>query len=183
MAAVTSGGALSGARPLRDSLYGDLVWSRPGIFRRELRLEAGSELLADLRWEKLFGFEAVAESADGRWIIGQHRRGSLRRGVIMREAGTGIEVAAFRHGWRRAGALRFAAGAEFTWERDGFWRPTYFWRSAEHPRFIAFRSVFGLTRRFEMDVEPAARLVAELPALVLLGAYLMAMMVAQSHAH
>jgi hypothetical protein len=183
MAAVTIGGALSGARPLRDSLYGDLIWSRPGMFRRELRLESGSELLAGLRWEKLFSFEAVAESAEGRWIIGRHRRGSWHGGFIMREAGTGTEVAAFRHGWRRRGALRFAAGAEFTWEREGFWRSTYFWKSAQQGRLMAFKSAFAWKSRFEMAVEPAARQVAELPALVLLGGYLLAMIVAESHAH
>jgi hypothetical protein len=182
MAAVTSGSALSGARPLRDALYGDLVWSRPGIFRRELCLEAGSELLASLRWEKIFSSEAVAESADGRWIIGRRRLGSLRGRFIVREAGTGTEIATFKHGWRRTGALRFASGVEFTWERDGFWRPTYFWKSAQQERLIAFKSAFAWKSRVEMAVDPAARRVAELPALVLLGGYLMAMIVAESRA-
>jgi hypothetical protein len=180
MAAVTSGGSLHGARPLRDALYGDLIWSRPGIFRRELRLEAGSELLASLRWEKLFSFEAMAESADGCWTIGRHRRGSLLGQFIMREAGTGTEIATFKRSWRRTGALRFASGAEFSWEREGFWRPTYFWRSAQQERLIAYQGTFAWRSRFEMTVDSAARRVAELPALVLLGGYLMAIIAAEN---
>jgi hypothetical protein len=183
MAAVAEVRALTLARPLRDCLYGDLVWSRPGLFRRELRLEAGSELLARLGWEKLYSSEALAESGDGRWIIGRHRRGAWLGVIRVREAGTRTEVAVFRHGWRRTGTLRFASGVEFAFEREGFWRPAYLWTSALHPRLIVFRSRFALNSRIDMEVEPAARELPELPALVLLGGYLMAMIVARSRAH
>lgn len=65
----------------------------------------------------------------------------------------------------------------------GFWRPSHFWSSVQQPRLITFRSVFGWTQRFDMDVDPAARQIAELPALVLLGAYLMAMIARESGGH
>jgi hypothetical protein len=181
MAAETSG-ALTGGRPLRDSLYGDMVWSRPGLLRRELRLEAGSELLACLRWPKLFSFEAIAESGDGRWVIRQRRVGPLLGTCVMSEAGAGTEVASFKRAWRRPGVLRLASGGEYTWEHVGFWRRIHVWSSARQPRLITFRSVFSLTQRVEMEVDPAARQIDELPALVLMGAYLMALAAAERHA-
>lgn len=179
---VVASGALAGGRPLRDCLYGDMVWSRPGILRRELRLEAGSELLARLRWPKLFSFEAIAESGDGRWVIRHHRLGSLLGTCVMTEDGSGAEVASFKRAWRHPSMLRLASGAEYTWARVGFWRRAHLWSSARQPGLIAFRPVFGLTRRFEMEVDPAARQIAELPVLVLLGAYLMALASSERHA-
>ena len=183
MAAVTDRGELTGARPLCERLYGDLVWSRPGLFSRELRLEAGSELLAVLRWERVLSFEAVAETGDGRWNIGRHRTGSLLGQVVVRDAGTRAEVATHTHSWRGTGVTRFASGAEFKWVREGFWRPTYFWSSDRQPQIIGFKRVVGWKRSVEMQVDPAAHGLAELPVLVLLGAYLMAMAAARSHAH
>lgn len=172
-----------GGRPLRASLYGDLVWSRPGLFRRELLLEAGSEGLASLRWEKLLSFEATAESADGRWIIGRHRMGSLRGQMIVREAATGAQIAVFDRSWRGTGTVQFASGARYRWERDGFWRPTYFWTTDGERGLLSFKFLFGLTHRIAMEVDPAAREVAELPVLVLLGGYVMAILAARRRRH
>ena len=174
---------LLAARPLRESLYGELIWSRPGLFRRELKLESGSETLATLRWEKLLSFEALAESADGRWRIGRHRLGSLRGDVVVRDAATEEPLATLTRGWRRTGELRFASGAGFTWGRAGFWRTEWFWSSADQPRLVTFRSRLGFQSRYEMEVDPAAMRLRELPILVLLGAYLMALVSRQRSSH
>lgn len=171
---------LSSARPLRERLYGDLVWSRRGFFRRELILEAGSELLAVLRWERPLSFEAVADVGDGRWIIARH---GARRMVVVRDAGTGAEVATHSPSWLGKGVTRFASGAEFTWAREGFWRPTYFWSSANRSQLIGFKMRLGWRGGIEMHVDPSAHGLAELPVLVVLGAYVMAMVAARSHAH
>ena len=183
MATLSDRGELTGARPLGERLYGDLVWSRPGIFSREWRLEAGSELLAVLRWERVLSFEAVAETGDGRWTIGRHRRGSLLGQVVVRDARTQAVVATHTSSWRETGAARFASGAEFKWVREGFWRPTHFWSTPDRPQLIGFKTLMSWKRSVEMHVDPAAHGLAELPVLVLLGAYLMAMAAARSHAH
>ena len=183
MATVTTDRVREGGRPLRDALYGDLSWSRPSIFRRELDLEAGSERLASLRWEKMLSLEAVGESADGRWIIGRHRMGSLRGQVVVRDAATQAPVATFTRSWRRTGVLRFDSGAEYKWEREGFWRPTYFWSSGAQEHLLAFTFRVGFRSRYEMAVDPAVQRVPELPVLVLLGAYLMVLTSRQNAAH
>jgi hypothetical protein len=152
------------------------------VFGRELILEAGSERLAVLRWAKWFSFEAVATSADGRWIMGRGRGASLLGAHLVRDAASGVEVASFKRGWRGTGAVRFATGAGYRWEREGFWHPRHFWASADGRPLITFRSVLGFGRSYEMGVDPAARDLAELPVLVLLGGYIMAMISAQSHA-
>ncbi|MGH7730306.1 MAG: hypothetical protein ACRENJ_03560 [Candidatus Eiseniibacteriota bacterium] len=77
MATVTADCAWTGGRPLRDALLGDLEWRRPSVFTRALDLEAGSERLAGLRWKKWYSSEAIAESADGCWIIGRRRAALL----------------------------------------------------------------------------------------------------------
>lgn len=179
MAPATTERIRTGGRPLREALLGDLAWRRPGMFSRELVLEAGSETLARLRWEKWFSFEALAESADGRWIIGRRRAASLRGDHIVRDAATGAEVAAFQRGWRGTGVVRFDSGVEYRWEREGFWRPRYFWAAEPGRPLMTFRAVLGFGRSYEMEVDAAARELDELPVLTLLGAYTMAMISAQ----
>ena len=169
----------TGGRPLRDALFGDLTWRRPGVFSRRLILEAGSEEVAGLRWERWFSFEAIAESADGLWIIGRRRSGSLRGDHIVRDAGSDAEVAAFTRNWRGKGAVRFASGAEYLWGSEGFWNPRYFWTTEDGHPLMTFRSVHGFGRSYEMEVDPAARKLEELPVLTLLGGYTMAMITAQ----
>jgi len=169
-------------RPLREALLGDLVWRRPGVFSRELILEAGSEELAALRWEKRFSFEAVAESADGLWIIGRRRSASLLGDHVVRDPASGAEVAAFKRGWRGTGVVRFASGAAYHWRREGFWRPRYFWAAEDGRPLLSFRTVLAFERRYEMDVDPTARSLAELPVLVLLGGYVMALISSQRSA-
>lgn len=169
-------------RPLREALLGDLVWRRPGVFSRDLILEAGSEELAALRWEKWFSFEAVAESADGLWVIGRRRSASLLGDVVVRDPASATEVAAFKRSWRGTGVVRFASGAEYQWGREGFWRPRYFWAAEIEQPLLTFRTVLGFGRSYEMDVDPSARSLAELPVLVLLGGYVMAMISAERRA-
>ena len=173
-----------GVRPLRDSLYGDLTWRRPALLRRELLLEAGSEVVARLRWESPWRTEALGETADGRWAIARQGIASLHPQVIVRDAATQALVATYTsERWRHTGVLRFAAGAEYRWRREGFWRAVRIWSSADAERLVAFRMRLGWSRRYEMEVDPGALRVPALPVLVLLGAYLMSVMTAHSHAH
>jgi len=175
-------GSSAGSRPLRTALFGDLCWRRPGLFSRELVLEAGSERLAVLRWDRWFSFEAVAESADGRWILGRRRGASILGDHVARDAASGAEVAWLKRGWRGTGTVRFPSGAEYRWAREGFWRPRYAWVGEGRKPLITFRSLFAFGRGSEMTVDPAARALAELPLLVLLGGYTMAMISAQRSA-
>lgn len=179
----TVDGVWSGSRPLRESLLGELIWSRPQALRRDLVLEAGSEQLALLRWEKLFSLQATAICADGRWIIGRQGAIALKSQVVMREAGSGQEAATFERNWRGAGVLRLTAGVEYRWQRTGFWRGTWFWSSPLKERLVAFRWRQGLRTKIGMEVDPAARELAEAPVLVLLGAYVMAVLVARRGVH
>jgi hypothetical protein len=171
------------SRSLRDSLYGDLVWHRPHALRRDLVLESGSERLALLRWEKIFSMEAVAICADGRWRMGRHYIAPLRAQVAVRDAATDAVLATFTREWHGPGEVRFADGAVYRWRRSGFWRPLWFWSSDQSEQIVAYRSVLGFTRRFEMEVDSGASRVNELPVLVVLGAYLMALLAARRHAH
>ena len=182
MTTVSTERAWTGGRPLREALLGDLEWRRPGIFSRVLSLEAGSERLAALRWDRWFSFEAVAESADGRWIIGRRRR-SGRGEYVVRDAPSGVEIAAFRRSWRGTGVVRFASGPEFHWRREGFWRPRYFWATENGRALLSYRAVISPARVYDMEVDPAARSVAELPVLVLLGGYVMALVSRETRAH
>ena len=102
---------------------------------------------------------------------------------MVREAATEEVVATFTRDWRGAGLVRFASGPEYRWGRSGFWRSVWFWSSDQQERLIAYRSAVALTRRFGMEVDPAANRLAELPVLVMLGAYLMAILAARHHAH
>jgi hypothetical protein len=172
----------TGGRPLREA-YGDLLWRRPSVFGRDLILEAGSELLASLHWEKWYSFEALGRSADGGWTLTRHRGGSLLGGCVVRDAASGAEVASFKRSWRGTGTARFASGAEYAWQREGFWRPRYFWTGPDGRPLVWFKGLLGLGKSYEMTVDPAARERAEFPVLVLLGSYVMAVVSAQKHSN
>lgn len=172
----------TGTRPLREALRGDLTWRRPGWLRRELILEAGSERLARLSWPRWYSFEAAAESGDGRWTLGRPRGWSLHGGCLVRDAASGVEVATFRRNWRGKGTARFVSGAQYAWAWEGFWRPRYFWADGGMKPLLTFRTLFSFGRSYEMTADPAARALAELPVLVLLGGYVMAMISAQASA-
>ena len=109
--------------------------------------------------------------------------GSMRGQVVVRDADTQAQLATFQRHWRRTGILRFVSGAEYRWEREGFWRTRFFWSSARQERLVAYASRFGLHSRCEMEVDPGAHRLHELPVLVLLGAYLMSMVSRQSSVH
>lgn len=162
-------------RPLRDALRGDLVWRHPGLFRRELELWAGSEKLASLRFIGLLRAGVVAESADGG--LTYERIGLFRGHVRVRDAATQAEIARFDCRWTGGGKLCFASGAEYRWSSSGLWRTRWGWSLGEEDRFLAFRSIFSLLGDFEMEAQPQALRVAELPVLVLTGAYLMEMII------
>ena len=183
MTAMTATRVWTGGRPLREA-YGDLLWRRPSVFGREMILEAGSEALASLHWEKWYSFDAVGESADGRWLLHRRRSIAVLSGCVVTEAATGVEVATYQRNWRSTGEARFASGSQFPWRFEGFWRRTYFWADEAGSRLVTFQSVFGFGgHRYEVGIDPAARERAELPVLVLLGGYIMAMLSTRRHAH
>jgi hypothetical protein len=178
----TAEGTWTTTRSLRNSLYGDLVWRRPHVMRRDLVLEAGSEQLAMLRWEKAFSLQATAISADGRWHIGRKGAVALRMQVTVSDPTTDETIATFDRHWRGTGVVRFATGAEYRWQRTGFWRPRWLWASDTTERLLTFRS-HAFTSQVDMEVDPSAEKLAEIPVLVLLGAYLVSVVVRRGHAH
>jgi hypothetical protein len=146
-------------------------------------LEAGSEQLASLHWDKWYSFDAVAESGDGRWQVHRLRSIWAMTGVAVKEAATGAEVATFQRHWRGTGEVRFTTGAQYGWRFEGFWRRTYSWTDASGVQLVTLRSVGFGGYRHEMSVDPAARSLAELPVLVLLGGYVMALLAARRRSH
>lgn len=181
MATVTSERAWTGGRPLREA-YGDFVWRKPALLSREMILEAGSETLASLHWDKWYSFDAVAESADGRWLLRRRRSIAVLSGCIVTDAATGAEVATYQRNWRSTGEVAFSSGSRFAWKYEGFWRRTYYWADAGGTRLVTMRSVLGFGgTSYEMSVDPAARSLAELPVLVMLGGYVMAMLSRRRH--
>ncbi len=167
-------------RPLRDSLRGDLLWVRPELFRRGFQLTAGSEVIAAIHRRGWLRARAVAESADGRWIL--ERRG-WRRAAVVREAEGTAETARFEARWLGGGTLRFASGPEYRWTRSGLWRPQWAWAPPGGSPVIAFRRVLSLRGGCEMEVQPQALPLAELPVLVVTGAYLTLVAPHRARAH
>ena len=92
-------------------------------------------------------------------------------------------MASFQRSWRGAGTLAFGSGQRYRWRREGFWRPRYLWTTEGDDRpLLTFRAVIALHKTYEMEADPAARTLAELPVLVLLGGYVMALISAQRSA-
>jgi len=151
-------------RPLGDFMGQELRWVHPRVFKREYELYAGDELVATLRWPKAFSSQAVAEAADGRWMI--KREGFFQAKIVVCPADEEMTIATMKRGMNGKGTLAFANGRGFKWASVSFWRGEWGWFSDEGTLLLRFK------RGKRVEVEPVAFSLLETALLVLLGFYL-----------
>src|SRR5262245_37270197 len=103
--------------PLRDVIAagGELFWRQPKAMQQEFELRAGPEewVVATLRWQKVFGTLALAETPEGRWTF--KRSGFWRPHITVRVADTDHDSAVFEPGWSGGGTLTVTGGPTFRW--------------------------------------------------------------------
>jgi len=155
-----------------DFITGDrLIWQQPKFGVDYFQLRVGSEHLAEISWTEWFSDRATARTSKAGWIF--DRLGFFRRSIQVIEDATGVEVARIELNWWESGQISCASGAEFAWQKTGFWGDTWVLSRKNGPKLFEFW--FGMhwfKRAGEVVLASGARLVPELPLLVCLGWYL-----------
>ena len=147
-----------------------LVWAQPSARERAHELRAGEELVGTLRWER--GSLAVAEVAGGRWTF--KRVGLWRPRVTVRDLGADTDRAVFGAGWTGNGTLELPGGQCVAWVAANLWHTHWDWRTTDRDPLVRFGSRQGLVRiEGQVEIEPPAATMPELPLLVALGWYLL----------
>ncbi len=147
-----------------------LTSSAVGWLGTDYRLRAGDEDAAALRFQGPLRTVATAESGDGRWRFS--RRGFLRTRVTVRGGDDGRTVAVFRPGiLRNGGTLKLADGRRYR-ATSNFWTTTYAFSTEDGTPLVRYRFSGILKRSAVIDIQPAAKGLAELSWLVMLGLYL-----------
>lgn len=173
-------------KPMRESSGREWMWTRPRVFRRRWELRpvdscGGDELLATLESRHAFGWTMTGETAECRWQL--RHFGLLRGHVVLTSRGDALERALFLPGWFGAGAVRCDSGLALRWHRADVWGRRWQLVDADDSPLLTFtREASFFRSTTAVEVADAARERAELPALVLLGFYLVVLMQRQSHA-
>jgi hypothetical protein len=158
-------------KTIRESIGQELIWVETKLLRREYELRSGNDVLARLRWERVLGFLATAQSADGLWTF--NHKGSLRLSVTVQAAGSDSEIATFRAGWGGGGFLQFPDGRRFRLARLSFWRSEWAWMDADGRCLLRLKiTSASMNTVGRLEIDPTAVSVPDLSFLVLLGWYL-----------
>jgi hypothetical protein len=165
---------------LADLAKQPLQWTQPHMMRSEFELRGGDALVGTLRFRSIFGTLATAECDGGCWTF--KRIGFLQTRATVRPCNADTEIGLFRNNtWTSGGTLELPDGRKYR-ASTSLWQTRYEWIDAiEHP-LITYRTRHGLRMSGEMDVQPDAARLAELPWLAMLGWYLAVMMYRDSAA-
>jgi hypothetical protein len=158
-------------KKLSEALDLELVWEQPTTFKQEYRLFAGEEPVARLDFRSSFNTWATGESGDGCWTF--QRVGFFQRRVVITECVTEREVAVFsRHAWRHGGTFELPDGRRYPVDTN-FWLTQLYFCDQSDEVLVRFHKIGGfLHLSSQVEVLPPARLLPEMPLMVLLGWYL-----------
>ncbi len=157
--------------PFSDVDLSTLRWARVHGPVHTFQLTAGDFAIANLAWEKPHGSLAVAETAAGRWSL--KRAGFLHAHLTVRREGSSKDVA------RLVPALRdhrieLSGGQAFDLKRASMLVPAWTVLDARTGAELVHIEPVREGRRLEggiYEVEPAARTLPALPAVLILSWY------------
>jgi hypothetical protein len=152
----------------------ELQWVQPGLLKMYYELRAGDERVATLRFRSTYGTFATAESADGCWTF--KRVGFWQTRVSIRPCGASHETAVFKNDtWSGGGTVEFPDGRRVL-ANTNFWQTNYEFMTEAGEALVEFRAGGWIRLSAQVEVDPKAATLAELPLLVTLGWYLVVMM-------
>jgi hypothetical protein len=148
----------------------ELMWLQPARTKQAFELHAGDEVVATLRWER--ASLAVGESGDHRWTF--KREGFWHPRVTVRLPDSDDNAAIFQPGWAGGGALELPDGRRLRFGAANFWHSQWDWQDTAGRPIVHFKSHHGfLKTEGDVEIEPDAVQLSELPLLVVLGWYLL----------
>jgi len=160
--------------PIRSTQLGGLEWKQQSAFARAYELKSGDSVLASVSFKKVFGTLAEAQTADQSWTF--KRTGFLTPLVTARVAGSEQDVAFYKPGLMGTkGEIHLAGGEVLHMKSTNFWGSQWALTTAEGDALIRFHNQGVLKHGAHVDVEPAARERADLPLLLTLCWYVLAL--------
>ena len=158
------------SRTISKAAGGPLKWTQPGTFKKWYELRAGEDLVGTLRFRSMFGSFATGESADGCWTM--KRSGMWRPRATVRACDSEVDIASFKDNtWSSGGTLTLADGRQLS-AVTGFWKSKFKFLDEQRNDLISFNLRGVLHESSEVDIQPRARTMAELPWMVMFGWYL-----------
>lgn len=143
----------------------EFLWKRVGRLSRAYALTSGTQTLATLRRERLFGTLSSAETEGRRWTL--KRVGFLRPRITVRAEGSEVDEASIQPRWGGGGELVFAGGRRFTWSKVSFWRQEWIFADARGVELVRFRR--GMTMSKARVTRAAAAAVPDHDAAIAAG--------------
>jgi hypothetical protein len=159
---------------LADLLDRELKWTQPSAFKMHYELHAGDELAATVRFRSAFGSLATSESADGCWTF--KRVGFFQTRVTIRVCGEEKDIAVFRNNtWSGGGALELPGGRKVL-VTTNLWQSNLEFKTESEDTLLRFQSAGLIHLSAQVEIQPEAIGLAELPWMLMLGWYLIVMM-------
>jgi hypothetical protein len=154
---------------IRESVGQDLAWIQPARTQQSFELHAGDTVVATLRLER--ASLAIGEGEGHRWTF--KREGFWHPRVTVRLPNSDDNAATFQSSWAGGGSLelpdrvlRFGAA--------NFWHSQWDWQDGDKHSLVHFKSQDGfLKMEGQIEIEPGAAALPELPLIVVLGWYLL----------
>lgn len=162
-------------KPIRDFVGRELRWTQPSVTKMEYELRTGEEVLSTLRFRRLFGSFATAESADGAWTF--KRVGFWQNRTAVRSVGSDLEIGFFRtNAWPNGGTLELPDGRHYP-ASTNFWMTEYAFQTGDGHPLVVYRKIGGLVHLSSLvELRPTAATLEEAPWIVSLGWYLTVML-------
>ena len=154
---------------IREVVGQDLAWIQPARTQQAFELHAGDNLVATLRFER--ASLAIGEADVHRWTF--KREGFWHPRVTVRLPDSDDNAATFQPSWSGGGTLELP-GRVLRFGAANFWHSQWDWQDGEKQPLVHFKSQHGfLKMEGQVEIEPGAAAISELPLLVVLGWYLL----------
>ena len=153
----------------------ELKWVQPSALKQEFELQTDGEVAATLRLKSSFGSFATAESADGCWTF--KRVGFWQTRATVRTCDSETDIATFKNNtWKGGGTLELADGRKYL-ANTNFWQTEFEFKTETGERLFGYKHIGGVMHlSAQVQIEPPAATLPELPWLVMFGWYLALML-------
>jgi hypothetical protein len=152
-----------------------LEWRQPEARHRFYQLNRNGETVATLRFEKRSGSLATGEYAQKQWTL--KRTGFLSPRVLVREAGSDVDLATFTPGWTGCGWVTFASGRRYHLRSTNFWATEWAFEAEDGSPTVMLTGPHGVFKQGgHASVTESAAGLPETPVMLLLIWYLRILM-------
>ena len=157
------------ASPLSPLSLASLAWRQPSALERRFELNYNFGNLGWLAFTSAWRETAEAEIGMQGWKF--DRVGFFRRKVLIWHKGEQEPFATYQpHTWRPGGWLELPSGSSYELNSN-FWSSRFELRTADERVLLTFHKSGVFRTSVEIEVDPAAARLPELPLLVAFGMY------------